>query len=594
MANSQESGQSLQPAVLLAAAGIALLCLSWAGAFPMTLLARSMSEDGILSEHYRTLLCRSQWTLASVLLAVAVLFPVIARYLPAAIRLFLSAEQKPFMISMGFAAFVLTLAVQVFLFDNIPHMTDAIAHLFQAKILSLGRLSVPVPPCYKHFSQYCVTMTASGRWFVLYPPGHPLMLALFIMSRVLWAAGPVLTAGTTIAFVIACERLYGRPTARACGLLHLFSPLVLLLGGSFMSTVSFMTAITSGVALAAVAATSNDPRPARLTENICAGFCLGISALIRPQDLAVLCPPCVLGALMSPALYRRRLLRALPLWLLGLMAPIGVQAFWNHAVYGSPFALGYGWTRIDSMTPHFAPRLGFAGTYTPSVALRYLVWVLSRLNKALLGWPASFLFVPFAFVRRPMDRRDFVCVTAAALVGAFYFFYPYYGAEYEARYYAPAVPFLLILTVRGLQRFHHLLDSPKTAAVLGKGTQPFVASLVLAFFLHAFFFYWPSYIWPAYAHDYEQASRVVYDKVQAEGLHNAIVLIDATGKNNFRYSSGFPWNDPLLRNDVIYARDLGGKNECLRRAFPDRTLYRFVPNETWRNGTLVRIDKPAD
>jgi hypothetical protein len=128
----------------------------------------------------------------------------------------------------------------------------------------------------------------------------------------------------------------------------------------------------------------------------------------------------------------------------------------------------------------------------------------------------------------------------------------------------------------------------------GLSSDAVVAGLLAALTLHALVFYWPSYLWPTFSRDYEQASPVVRNVAEREEPGKALILIDTSGANTFRYSSGFMWNDPLLTNEVIYARDLGDeKNECLKSAFHDRTIYRFMPNADWSDGHLVPVWHPG-
>jgi hypothetical protein len=146
---------------------------------------------------------------------------------------------------------------------------------------------------------------------------------------------------------------------------------------------------------------------------------------------------------------------------------------------------------------------------------------------------------------------------------AFFFPYFYYGHEFEARFYAAAAPFAIVLAVRGVRRF---------AEMAGRGV---AALAVAALALHGACYYWPAYLWPKYANDYEFASPAAQRLLEDESIGRALVLVDKSGPSGFRYTSGFALNDPLLTNRVIFARDIEEGTDCLTNAFPDRKILRW-------------------
>lgn len=354
--------------------------------------------------------------------------------------------------------------------------------------------------------------------------------------------------------------------------------MTLIIGGSYMSHISLLLCVSTALALGLHGIGRAAERRPAFAFFAGAGFLMGMGAMVRPQDVALLVPPIAMGVGWGYRRLKPAWRQAIPGILAGLAIPAAILLFWNHSVFGSPFALGYGRTDIGALTRGAVPIFGFTESFTPQDALQQLVWTLSRLDSALLGWPLALPFVGLVFLRWPGDRRDATCLVAVGLVTAFYFTYNYYAREYEARFYSAFAPFLIVLVLRGLQRLHGWLPSRAAVPLLG-----------LLLTLHAFAFYWPRYIVPNYGLDYEQASPVVHRLAQKAGLSKALVLIDSSGSNGFRYSSGFIYNDPLLTGEIIYALDLPGKNECLFDAFPDRSIYRFRPNDDWTAGQFEKL-----
>ena len=575
-------------------AGLALAAMSWGGLFPATSLACVLSADGELSASFVGLLRQSQWTLAVLVFLAAPLTWWSRGILALYELIFLRWNDRVYFAGLTGVVFASTLLVQTMFFNNLPHVTDAISHIFQAKIFSLGLVFAPAPPCYEHFFQNHIYITQTGRWFTMYPPGHALSLLLPLKLHILWVYGPLATAASAACFSWLVQRFHGRTLGRLCGVLFGLSPLVLLLGGSYMSHVSFMLYALLAIALGTWAIDRSMTGLHATFAAVGAGFMGGMAGLTRPQDLLLVCVPLLAVVLLVRNEVRRIILRTAIMALPGLLLPLVAQGLWNNTVFGTSFALGYGHTSAGSLTPMLGWHLGFSESNPFAKAVHQLIWTATRFDKVLLGWPSSLVLIPLAFLRFKQDLRDWICALGIAAVISFYFIYSYYGFEYEARFYSVAAPFCIVLVARGLQRFvqsvHRWLGRRMLEAEARRSARFMGAVLLLIFTLHGLCFYWPVYIWPRYSGDYEQTSAVIHGCAARDRLHRALVLIDTSGPNTFRYSSGFIYNDPLLTNDVIYARDLGEENRCLAENFPGRAIYQFVPNADWTSGRFERVE----
>ena len=141
--------------------------------------------------------------------------------------------------------------------------------------------------------------------------------------------------------------------------------------------------------------------------------------------------------------------------------------------------------------------------------------------------------------------------------------------ELEARYYFLILPFLVHLTVRGMRNIVRFRSSVRWRALSIQG----IWLVGLAFGLYAALFYWPRVLAPRYGDRYEEASTEVERAVRQAGLDQALVLVGPENGSSFFYTSGFIFNDPLLRGNVVYVRDMPGIRDCLRQAFPLRKFY---------------------
>ncbi|MEM7391236.1 MAG: hypothetical protein AAF492_02725 [Verrucomicrobiota bacterium] len=566
------------PCLTLVLLGAWLFSFAMASIVPMAWVAKQASYDGQLSEIYLHFLTGSQKTFA-VLLIVAGALAIVGREIGGFMqRALLAPGQRAFYLIVFMAATLLTWMIQAILFDGIPHVTDATTHLFQAKLLSMGKLYAPHPRCWQSFHQYWTLITESGRWFSYYPPGHALtFLPALFLGLTSWVC-PMATGVVVVTSVSFIDRFYDRATARWSGLLLLTSPLLLLLGASYMSHMTFLMYTLAGIRVGLLGI-EREPRSKALLA--AAGFLIAMAMLVRPQNIVFLGPTLAVAFLLAPRDVKIKALKAIPWAGLGALPPLLFQAWWNHVLYGTAFTIGYGQAKIDNMTPIMSLSIGFNEAFQLRDAIQQFVVTMNRLNKVLFGWPGSLLLFPLAFLVRRFDRRDVLSGFVIGLVTTFFFFYFYYGLEYEARFFALTIPCFAVLTVRGCFRFNQLFRNSAGAPALLFG-------LLFALAGHGLFHYWPAYIWPNYAHDYEEASTLIHDKVEEAGLTNALVLIQGSDdRRRFRFTSGFIYNDPLLENDVIYGRDLPLKYECLFTEYADRTIYRFMATDQgWTDGRL--------
>ena len=536
--------------------GIGLLGLSGLGVFPgVELAARFADADG-LSAAYAAQLASSQWAMAWALLAAGVLAragrPLVGRLRGS------PALDRGWPVLVAAAGFAGAWAVQSGLFGNVPHITDATSHWFQARIFAAGKLAAPAPPCPAAFFQHNVVVGLQGLWHTKYFPGQalwliwPLRLVMMPLAFALFLAG----AHRIVA------RHFDRPAAHATVALLAASPLLLLLAGSFMSHTTLLMWMAGVWAFGLQAADAENPGRA-FGFAAAAGFCGGMGVLTRAHD-AALAGLAIAGFIWfsRPA----RPFRFVPILaggLAGAALPLGFLLFWNHRLYGSFWASGYhrAGAATQSQTPIIRDTLGFSDGFSAARALKQTFWTALRLNQALLGWPAALPLLVPALLWRPVRRGNWICLAAAGGLYLPYFFFHYYGFELEARYAAAAAPFLVAILARTW-----------VAGCRNPVARRPLLAWTAAFFLYAGFYYWPQHVAPRYAGAYEEADPGFHRAALTAKLElPALVLLPDAG---FGYSSGFLHNDLLLKAPLLYARDLPGETDCLRAAFPGRHVYR--------------------
>lgn len=452
--------------------------------------------------------------------------------------------------------------------DHIPHVQDSIAQLFHAKIFLTGKLTAPLPPL-KEFFDYPHIINDTG-WYSQYPPGHSLLLMLGLLAGAPWLVGPLLGTLSLLIFYRITKSLYRdrRTSYLSTGLL-LFSPFFLFMSSSHMNHTSTLFFVLLFLYYYIRIFSSPAALPALIS-----GLSLGYGLHIRPLDAAAVSLP-FMGTLIYYAWKTREpSLKKVMAFFIGVSLLAGPLLLYNKYTNGSPFLFGY---QKKYQTAGF---LGSAQQGPPHTLKGGIVNTsnnLTGLNKYLFEWPIpslSFIFI-FLLIPCTKNRWEYLFIGSSLSLIFHYFFYYHQDYIFGPRFYYSIIPFLIILTVRGLLALPPWLEKKHFNR---KAVESTLYLLLAVCLLSMLSFSLPSLI-KKYAHDYWWVTDRIQETVKREGITNAIVFIDcwhppdSTRPNLIYYGSGFQFNSPDLRDDVIYALDLRERNGELMKLFPDRKYY---------------------
>jgi hypothetical protein len=356
---------------------------------------------------------------------------------------------------LGLAAAVALAAsayVAVALFDKMPHIMDAQSYYFQARLFAEGAFYVPTPPNQLAFD-VPFTVWHEGKWFTMYTPGAPLVLALGVKAGAPWLVGPLLATGGVLLTYAAASRQFGGRTALLAAALMASSPFLHLQAGSFMSHVPglFWGAV---VLYAAV----------RYVERRALGWAMlgaaALGCLFLTRELSAILYALTLGSYViwrtGPAAWRSRADRwrfvgdaAAAIVCVALFA--GFYLYYNWAVTGSPTTLPRILFDVRDNKYGFGENVGFYGRHTLGSGLVNADEMLTSLGITLFGWPLylTLALLVLPFVLRRARAWDWVHgAIAAGFILAYVGLY-YHGITYGPRYYLDALPALVLLAARG-------------------------------------------------------------------------------------------------------------------------------------------------
>ena len=481
--------------------------------------------------------------------------------------------------------FLATGVIAYIVLDHIPHVEDSIAQLFQAKIFKMGKLYATSPP-HKEFFDY-INIINDGKWYSQYPPGHPLLLTLGLFLGTPWVIGPILGTLSLLLFFVVVKEWYSdrRILYLSCGLM-LLSPFFLFMSSNSMNHNSTLFFVLLFFYFYLRMFSSFSCIPALL-----AGFALGYALLIRPLTAIAIGIPFTGNLLYCVHKKREVHIKQEGCFFITLFLMIALLLIYNYFTTGNPFLFGYqkhyhtlGFLGSSQLGPPHTLKGGIINTSNNLIGL----------NLYLFEWPIPSLIPLFIFFALSVKktRWEYIFLSSCVSVIIVYFFYWYQDLCFGPRFYYSLLPFMVIFTVRGF------LELPNWLEKKGGDRHKIEASLFLLLFLcilYTLSFSLPSLI-KKYSNDYWFVTDKIHTAVKKQGITNAVVFIDVwhpphiTEPNLIPYGSGFQFNSPDLKDDVIYAIDLREKNIELMKAFPNRSFYLCKIHSPMSGFTIIKID----
>ncbi len=465
-----------------------------------------------------------------------------------------------------------------------PHIFDASAYLFAAKMYAQGHLSVPVPPAIDRFPG-AFMIQYHGHWFGQYAPGTALTLVPGIWLGIPWLIEPLLGTCALLGVGLIAARLYNRKVATLAVLLGTLSPFYTYLAASYLShAIALFYIVWALWALL------------RFTHGRGAWYMALSAALFGMAGLTRDLVSLLFVALLVPGvilLYWRLVRKEWRRWLVGgaLFLVVGLffigislafNAVLTGSIYVTPrslFFVGDSWG--------FGQNVGFYGQHTLAAGFVNLDELLTILAIDLYGWPfyLSFAFLVMPFLTRRAIRADWFMLVVTIVTTGAYIGYFYHGIYLGPRYLFETLPFLLILTARGIitlgetgagvRAWYQKVRQQSTTTQLPAPTRSII-TLVLVVLLVAcnLLYFMPRQI--ELHQNYTglpAGTEIDLEAIYHPPMHNAIVVTDDLALYQFVL---FPLNDPYLHNSVIYALASNPHDYAeLQKVYHGRILYRL-------------------
>ncbi|MCA0457649.1 MAG: glycosyltransferase family 39 protein [Chloroflexi bacterium] len=204
-------------------------------------------------------------------------------------------------LGLVFFSFFMTALVSDRVFEQVPHLEDEVAYLFEAKLLAQGKAVIDSPQPSRPFWQPFV-IDHEGKRFGKYPLGWPATLAVGVALGQPWIVNAFLAAMTVALVYRLGSETFNRDVGLIAAALTAFSPMALLLNATLMGHAAALFCFM----LLVYAYWRLEKGRYRLRWGLVAGFALGMTLINRPLAGVAVAAPFIAWSVV-------RLLRAL--WL---------------------------------------------------------------------------------------------------------------------------------------------------------------------------------------------------------------------------------------------------------------------------------------
>lgn len=465
-------------------------------------------------------------------------------------------HSRPFIVGVFIGCVLICGSISWHLFDGVPGFLDSCAYMFQARLFAHGTLAAPLPPEPQFFGGPHTIL--SDKWYTVYPPGYPAVLALGVIFKISWLVNPILGALTIVCIFLLAKELYGDSIAKLTTILACASSFFLFMSSEFASHTSTLFFVT--LAFLCFVWMIKKKRP--LMSAMVCGVSLGTALLCRPYTTVWFCVPLGITAIVKrkELALRHILIGAIPIFVACL-----VFLTYNYATTGHPLLFGYIAMHGKDHYPGFHKEPWSGQFHTLAQGFMHTFENLNALNYYLFEWPIPSLF--FIYIFLVYGKKGFWEWLLVGWIGTLFvgqFFYFFNKLDFGPRFVYECLPALILLTSRGLSLITQFITS-RWKALSEVHAQNILCSVLIGLFLFAFLFNVTSTA-KSYQNYYGKDVNI-QKYLDKNDVEQALVFV----KNGLAHQVHYPFNAPFAKPH-IYAKDRGSENIKLAEKFPG---YRY-------------------
>ncbi len=480
-------------------------------------------------------------------------------------------------------------------FENMAHLEDEFAYLWQGQVIAGGDLNLPSPEFSRSFLVPFV-IDYQGARFAKYPLGWPVVLSLGIRVGLRDWVNPIL-AGIAVWFVYRLgKRTFGETVGILAAALLGSSPFFLIQAGTLLSHVWSLVLCTA-FTLFWIDALETEEKQGRWLKSAAAGLCLGVLGLTRPLTMAAIALPFGIHGLLllirGSGRERRQiiLISGITLGLLSL------HFIWQWALTGrfltNPYTLWWAYDKIG-----FGPGYGviegghslLQGWWNTKQSLR------TGLSD-LFGWgKISWILLPIGLIKARKSKITYLFLGIFLSLISLYAAYWIGSRLFGPRYYFETLSGLTIITAVGIC---WLAGWPTETGIPwrfrnGKNrVRPVFAICFTSLLIFInLYYYLPARMQGLHGlYGIERSDLAVFASAEAEELTPALVIVHS--ELWMSYGSLLELESPALDSPFIFAWSICPRtDQALGEKYSEsRSIFHYYPEQ--EPGKLYTFSVPG-
>ncbi len=480
------------------------------------------------------------------------------------------------------AVFFGILSISISVFDEMPHLEDEYAYVWQAEVAARGEIFRPTPPCPRCFLVPFV-IDNDGVRFGKYPLPWPVMLSFGVRYGIRSYINPLLAAISVWLLYRLLAQVRNTRTGVIGAMLISVSPFFLILSSTLLShTFSLFLALIFMISWMDIQK-SDSSIPISIRILTC-GLSMGLLVLSRPLTALGVMLPFAIEAVFILA-GKDTTQKGNLLLVSGVITVfIPFYFLWQFILTGDPLRNPYTFVWPYD-TIGFGPGIGRQpGGYQPSIAIKNARASLYVGMFDLFGWlKYSWFFLPAGFLVLMKKRRAWVVFATLLTIVAAYGLYWIGSDLLGPRYYFEALPACVLLTAAA---FDFLLGNlPRDTGLAFWRRLPtwrFVNLSILITFLviTPVIFYLPTRL-PRFHNLYSaSAERLLpFKDANKPGIAPALIIVHIT-QSWTDYSSLTELSNPYFDTPLVFSLSKGKEMDAVAASmFPGRYIWHYYPDE---------------
>lgn len=420
---------------------------------------------------------------------------------------------------------------------------------FLAECIRSGKFWAKTPPLYDFFE--VVHIGSRGeKWFSVYPPGWPLLLAAARELNLGNFANPIMGTLASWLYLLIGRRLYG-PSAAMIGLVLMgTSPFYLFTNASFFSHTTCLLMI----AIFLYAYLQWKDKKQTVFWATVGALVLGYGLGTRYLSMAAIGFPILIFELIQLTMKKRAWDRSDWSFLALFIFMLLLNLYYNYLITSNP---------LDPPNHYYHAweRLGFHENYT---LIEALITVVTRVFYLIDWFSPGAVALYFLSLLWPVQNKGVARVFPfgfLALVLGYAFYYSWGGNQYGPRYYFEGIPFLSLSLGGAIGQWW-------------KGNRQIKNFIIgfVAFSIASHFYQFAQQ--SEYFRRVSKERKSLYELAEQTIHEPAIVFIKGfLGDTLVMAEEDAIRNNPRLDALILYAHDRGEQNKELANFYPHRIYY---------------------